>query len=53
MAHMIENVGATAVRLTLAEITELNRSVAAIEVQGARLPDAVLAFSDVEAPPKR
>ncbi|UBS33937.1 aldo/keto reductase [Altererythrobacter sp. N1] len=53
MAHMIENVGATAVRLTSAEITDLNRSVAAIEVQGARLPDAVLAFSDVEAPPKR
>jgi len=53
MAHMIENVGATAVRLTSAEVTDLNRSVAAIDVQGARLPDAVLVFSDVEAPPKR
>lgn len=53
MAHLIENVGATAVRLTPAEITDLNRSVAAIEVQGARLPDAVLAFSEVEAPPRR
>lgn len=31
---------------------ELNRSVAAIDVQSARLPDAVLAFSGVEAPPQ-
>ena len=53
MAHMIENAGAAAVQLTPAETTELNRSVAMIEVKGARLPDAVLAFSGVEAPPKR
>ncbi|MFD0847960.1 aldo/keto reductase [Sphingosinicella xenopeptidilytica] len=53
MAHMIENVGAAAVQLTPAEMAELNRAVAAIQVQGARLPDAVLAFSGVEAPPKR
>jgi aryl-alcohol dehydrogenase-like predicted oxidoreductase len=53
MAHMIENVGASAVQLTPAETTELDRAVAMVRVQGARLPDAVLVFSDVEAPSKR
>lgn len=50
MAHMQENIGAVGVRFTPAEVAELNRSVQAIEIKGARLPDAVLAFSDVEAP---
>ncbi|KMY02415.1 aldo/keto reductase [Pseudomonas syringae KCTC 12500] len=52
MAHMLENVGAVTVQFTPAEMAELSRSVRAIEVKGARLPDAVLAFSGVEAPPK-
>ena len=52
MAHMLENIGADAVRFTADELAELNRSVAAIQVLGARLPDVVLAFSDVEAPAK-
>lgn len=52
MPHMIENIGAAAVRFTPAELAELNRSVAAIRIRGARLPDAVLVFSGVEAPPK-
>jgi len=52
MAHMIENAGATAVRFTPAELSELNAAVSAIEVQGARLPAGVLAMSGVEAPPK-
>jgi aryl-alcohol dehydrogenase-like predicted oxidoreductase len=52
MAHMLENIGASAVQFTASEITELNRAVAAIQVRGARLPDAVLVFSGVEAPPK-
>lgn len=52
MAHMLENVGAVTVQFTPAEISELNRSVRAIEIKGARLPDAVLAFSGVEAPRK-
>ena len=52
MAHMLENIGAAAVRLTPAEVAEMNRSVSAIQVHGARLPDAVLGFSGVEAPPK-
>lgn len=52
MAHMLENIGADAVKFTPAEITRLNRAVAAIEVQGARLPDGLLSLSGVEAPPK-
>lgn len=52
MAHMIENIGAPAVKFSSAEIAELNASVAAIVIQGARLPDAVRAYSDVEAPQK-
>ncbi|MEW6371978.1 MAG: aldo/keto reductase [Pseudomonadota bacterium] len=52
MAHMLENIGAANVRFTPAEIADLNRSVAAIQVRGARLPDAVQVFSGVEAPAK-
>ena len=52
MAHMLENTGADGVRFTPSEINELNASVAAIEIRGARLPDMVLAFSGVEAPMK-
>lgn len=52
MAHMIENIGASTVRFTSGELAELNRAVSAIQVRGARLPDAVLAFSNVEAPAK-
>jgi aryl-alcohol dehydrogenase-like predicted oxidoreductase len=52
MPHLIENIGATAVRFTPAELAELNRSVSAIQIRGARLPDTVLVFSGVEAPPK-
>ena len=51
-AHLLDNIGAAAVRFTPDEVTELNGAVAAIEVQGQRLPDQVLAFSGVEAPPK-
>jgi aryl-alcohol dehydrogenase-like predicted oxidoreductase len=50
MAHMLDNLGADAVRFTAVEVTELNQAVAAIKILGARLPDAVLAFSGVEAP---
>ena len=52
MAHMVENIGAAGVRFTPAELAELNKAVAAIEIRGARLPDQVLVFSGVEAPPK-
>jgi len=50
MAHMVENLGAAAVRFSSEEIVELDQAVAAVSVRGARLPDAVLAYSDVEAP---
>lgn len=50
MAHMLENIGAGSVRFSAAELAELNRGVAAVQVRGARLPDAVQVFSDVEAP---
>jgi aryl-alcohol dehydrogenase-like predicted oxidoreductase len=52
MAHLLDNIGAAAVRFTPDELAELNGSVATIEVWGQRLPDQVLAFSGVEAPPK-
>lgn len=53
MAHMIENVGATDVKFTPNELTELNAELNAIEIRGQRLPEGVLAFSGVEAPLKR
>jgi aryl-alcohol dehydrogenase-like predicted oxidoreductase len=53
MAHMLENSGAGGIRFTPAELGELNSAVRAIEIQGQRLPDAVLVFSGVEAPPKK
>ncbi|HZT54798.1 MAG TPA: aldo/keto reductase, partial [Burkholderiaceae bacterium] len=53
MPHMLDNIGAAAIRFTSAELVELNAAVSMIQIRGARLPDAVLAFSDVEAPAKR
>jgi aryl-alcohol dehydrogenase-like predicted oxidoreductase len=53
MAHMLENSGADRMGFTPAELAELNSAVRAIEIRGQRLPDAVLAFSGVEAPPKK
>lgn len=53
LAHMQQNSSAHNVRFTPAELAELNSAVRAIEIKGLRLPDAVLAFSGVEAPPKR
>ena len=53
MPHMLENVGAAAVRFSATELAELNRQVSAIQIQGARLPEAVQMFSGVEAAPRR
>jgi hypothetical protein len=53
MAHLVENCGAADVRFTASELTELDDAVRAIEIRGARLPDQVLVFSGVEAPPKK
>lgn len=52
MAHMVENSGAASVRFSASELTELNAAVRAIEIRGARLPEQVLVYSGVEAPPK-
>jgi len=52
MAHLVENIGAANVAFTADELAEFNRAASAITIQGARLPDAVLAFSGVEAPEK-
>jgi aryl-alcohol dehydrogenase-like predicted oxidoreductase len=48
MGHMLQNSGAAAVRFTPAELAELNASLSAIEIRGARLE----AFTGIEAPPK-
>jgi len=53
IAHLLENTGAAAMRLTSAEIAELDAAVAAVRIRGARLPDSVLVYSDVESPSKR
>ena len=51
-AHMLQNIGAAAVRFSSAELAELNASVASIKIVGKRLPDRVQVYSDVEAPLK-
>lgn len=38
--------------LEVSGVAELNSAVAGIEIRGARLPEQVLVFSGVEAPPK-
>jgi len=53
MAHMIQNIVAAGIRFTQSELAELNSAVRAVEIKGQRLPDAVLAFSGVEAPPNQ
>ena len=53
MAHMLENNGATAVKFSADELSQFNKEVNEIKIQGARLPDFVQAFSDVEAPLKK
>jgi aryl-alcohol dehydrogenase-like predicted oxidoreductase len=50
MAHLLDNVGAGEVIFSAGELRELNAAVAAVAVQGERLPPAVQAYSDVEAP---
>ena len=49
---MLENIGADSVKFSSEEFAELNSALSMIEVKGARLPQAVLQFSGVEAPAK-
>jgi aryl-alcohol dehydrogenase-like predicted oxidoreductase len=53
MPHLLDNLGADAVRFTPAEIRELNAAAARTPVHGARLPAGVLRLSGVEAPPRQ
>ena len=53
MDHMLQNTGASSIRFTAAELSELNASVRSIEIRGQRLPDAVLVHSGREAPPRK
>src|SRR4051794_14471254 len=39
--HLLDNIGSDAVRFTPEELAEINTAVRAIEIRGARLPDAV------------
>lgn len=52
-AHLDQNIGAASVKFTASELSELNSSLSEIQVQGQRLPDFVLQYSGVEAPPKK
>jgi aryl-alcohol dehydrogenase-like predicted oxidoreductase len=53
MTHMLDNSGADTVIFTSSEVAELDSAIRAVEIKGQRLPDFVLAFSGVEAPPKK
>ncbi|MEY4754036.1 MAG: hypothetical protein RJA44_1711 [Pseudomonadota bacterium] len=53
IAHMEENLGAAAITFTGDELRQLNREIAAVMIQGERLPATVARLSGVEAPPRR
>ena len=53
MPHLLDNLGADAVRFTPAEVRELNAALARVPIHGARLPAGVLRLSGVEAAPKQ
>ena len=53
MAHMLENIGADCRSIHAVRTRRAERVRSAIEIRGARLPDQVLVFSGVEAPPKK
>jgi aryl-alcohol dehydrogenase-like predicted oxidoreductase len=53
MSHMLENTGAADVKFSASELSEFNKEVDAIKIEGARLPPFVEAFSGVEAAPKK
>jgi aryl-alcohol dehydrogenase-like predicted oxidoreductase len=53
MAHMKQNIGADAIKLSTEEWQQFNNELKNIEIVGARLPEFVLQFSKVEAPQKQ
>jgi aryl-alcohol dehydrogenase-like predicted oxidoreductase len=50
--HLDENTAASAITFSEAELREFNNAVAAVKIQGARLPPEILQLSGVEAPPR-
>lgn len=52
IAHMRENTAASAITFTETERAEIDAQVAAVRIEGARLPEASLAMTGVEAPPR-
>ncbi|MCC7371994.1 MAG: aldo/keto reductase [Chloroflexi bacterium] len=52
MSHLLQNVGAADVTFAPSELAQLNADASAIQIRGQRLPDQVLVFSGIEAPPK-
>ena len=53
MAHMEENTKAGDIKFTVDELKQFNQELSGISIKGARLPDFVLNFSNVEAPEKK
>ncbi|MCK8495598.1 aldo/keto reductase [Spirosoma sp. RP8] len=53
MAHMLENAGAADLKFTPDEWKQFDQELSAITIKGLRLPQAVLNFSNVEAPKKQ
>lgn len=53
MAHMMENIGADNIQFNADELKKFNTELNKIEIKGERLPQMVLNFSNVEAPPKK
>jgi aryl-alcohol dehydrogenase-like predicted oxidoreductase len=53
MAHMLENIRGDGVKFTADELRQFNQELSGISIKGLRLPQAVLNFSDVEAPSKQ
>lgn len=51
--HMIQNTGASSIKFSKEEYSELNSSLAKIEIHGKRLPAFVEIYSGVEAPEKQ
>lgn len=53
MSHMLENTGAAEIKFSASELSQFNKEVDAIKIEGARLPPFVEAFSGVETAPKK
>ncbi|PRA27923.1 aldo/keto reductase [Pseudomonas poae] len=53
LPHMLENLGSASVQFSDHELNEFNHALSAIQIHGARLPETVMVYSDVEAPLKK